>query len=136
MFPAPVALPNSEKVQPYVFVGDEAFRLDIHMMKPYSRSVAKTDERKAIFNYRLSRARRVSENAFALLSQVFRIFYTPINLNPETVDNVIIVICCLHNLLRDAFLEVNNKSYYDFDPNDTIPINNIIALSKRGGMLT
>lgn len=87
MVPVPAALPNSEKVQPYDSIGDEAFPLDIHniMMKPYSRPVAKTDERKNIFNYRLSRARRVSENTFALFS-LLRIFYTLINLNPETVD--------------------------------------------------
>lgn len=39
----------------------------------------------------------------------------------------------MHNLLRDGFLKVNNKSYYDFDSNDTMPINNIIALAKTGG---
>lgn len=78
MFPAPRALPNSDVV--YVIVGDEAFRLHTNMMKPFSRPIARTDNRKAIFNYRLCRARRVSENAFGLLSQIFRIFYTPIAL--------------------------------------------------------
>lgn len=88
------------------------------MMKPYSRPVTKVDNREAIFNYRLSRARRVSENAFGLLSQVFRIFYTPIAIKPETTDNLIVVACCLHNLLRDAYLEKQGNPYYELDPNE------------------
>ncbi|KAK4873257.1 hypothetical protein RN001_015286 [Aquatica leii] len=65
-----------ELILPHVVVGDEAFKLLTHMMKPYIRGDARIDNKKAIFNYRLSRARRVSENSIALLSQVFRIFYT------------------------------------------------------------
>ncbi|KAL4719705.1 hypothetical protein ACJJTC_007894 [Scirpophaga incertulas] len=54
---------------PHFLVGDEAFSLDTFMMKPYARRVAKNDLSKDIFNYRLYHARRVSENAFGLLSQ-------------------------------------------------------------------
>jgi len=88
-FPNDSALPESTKVLPYVIVGDEAFRLHRHIMKPYTRKSATEDPTKAVFNYRLSRARRVSENAFGLLSQVFRIFYQPINLDINTCDDLI-----------------------------------------------
>lgn len=133
MFPSPCKLPNSDIVLPHVFVGDEAFRLHANMMKPFSRPVASADNEKAIFNYRLSRARRVSENAFALLSQVFRIFYTPIAIKPETTDDLIFVACCLHNLLRDAFLESENKPYHELDPTEPPPSTNLIPLAKGGG---
>ncbi|XP_008178252.1 uncharacterized protein LOC103307759 [Acyrthosiphon pisum] len=63
--------------------GDEAFRLEPHMMRMYE---VRDDYEKTVFNYRLSRARRTSENSFGLLSQVFRVFYTPISLKTETVD--------------------------------------------------
>lgn len=53
LFPPPCKLPNLSIVLPHVFIGDEAFRLYTNMMKPYSRSVASVDNRKAIFNYRL-----------------------------------------------------------------------------------
>jgi len=69
-------------------------------MKPYSKKSSREDVSKKTFNYRLSRARRVTENAFGLISQVFRVFYQPINVQTTTCDNLIWVSCCLHNMLR------------------------------------
>lgn len=98
-------LPISNIILPHFLVRDEAFSIDTFMMKPYARRVAKNDWSKETFNYRLYRARRVSGNAFGLLSQVFRIFYTPIGKAPETCIDMILVACCLHNLLRDGLFE-------------------------------
>lgn len=133
MFPPSCTLPNSDIMMPFVLVGDEAFRLETHMMKPFSRPTASADSQKAIFNYRLSRARRVSENSFGLLSQIFRVFYTPIALKPETTDDLIIVACCLHNFLREAHLEAQKSPYYEFDPAELPPSDNFIPLARRGG---
>lgn len=52
------------------------------------------------FNGRLSRARRVVENAFGILSSRFRVFQTPIDIKiVETIDRIIISCCILHNLM-------------------------------------
>lgn len=102
-----------ETVLPYVVEGDEAFKLSTNMMEPFPRKEARADTKNAVFNYRLSRARRVSENSFALLSQVFRVFYTPIAVHPEVTDCLIMTACCLHNMLRDAFLEENGHSGFE-----------------------
>jgi hypothetical protein len=83
---------------PYVFVADDAFALTRHLMKPFSKNNLTKHER--IFNYRLSRARRIVENAFGILAARFRIFHTTINLKPETVENIVLASCCLHNFLR------------------------------------
>jgi hypothetical protein len=82
----------------YVIIGDDAFPLRTHLMKPYSKTGLSHSER--IFNYRLSRARRVVESAFGILLWRFRGFSRPIELKPDTADNVIWVSCCVHNWLR------------------------------------
>ena len=60
----------------HCFVADEAFPLKPDMMKPYQRGERgnKLLEDKLIFNYRLSHARRISENAFRILVQRWRVF--------------------------------------------------------------
>ncbi|CAI6354065.1 unnamed protein product [Macrosiphum euphorbiae] len=82
----------------HVIIGDDAFPLRINLMKPYSKR--KLSNKEVIFNYRLSRARRVVENAFGILVWRFRVFLGPIELQPSTVDKVIWSVCALHNWLR------------------------------------
>ena len=67
-------------------------------MKPYSRR--KLTKRERIFNYCLSRARRISENAFGILAWRFHIFPRPIDPKVETADSIVWVACLLHNWLR------------------------------------
>lgn len=82
----------------FVFLADEAFALHENIMKPYPQRQLTKEKR--IFNYRLSRARRTVENAFGILSNRFRIFLTPINLQVEKIDWVVTASCVLHNYLR------------------------------------
>lgn len=89
---------NSSDVLPYVFIGDEAFALRSDFLKPYPRSTLNRDTR--IFNYRLSRARRVVENTFGIMSSRFRVFETAINLDVKNIEIVVLACCVLHNFLR------------------------------------
>ena len=101
--PAEDKLANSETVLPYVFVGDDAFSLKPYLMKPFPFRNQERDER--VFSYRLSRARRIIENAFGILSSRFRIFHTTINLAPEKVEQIVLAAVVLHNYLRREHME-------------------------------
>ncbi|XP_025085867.1 putative nuclease HARBI1 [Pomacea canaliculata] len=80
--PAPRELAHSHVKMPFVLVGDEAFPLKEHLMKPYPRGLGDHDN---IFNYRLNRVRRVSENAFGILVNRFRLLLNTLNLSPDVV---------------------------------------------------
>lgn len=97
--------PPSDNGMPYVFIGDEAFALQEDFLKPYSFKTL-NDERR-IFNYRLSRARRVVENAFGILVSRFRVLKSQINMQPQKIDDVVLACCALHNFLRR-----NNSATY------------------------
>ncbi|XP_031350806.1 protein ALP1-like [Photinus pyralis] len=84
-----------------VIVGDDAFPLKDYLMKPYSRHGRLSNSEK-VFNYRLSRARRIVENAFGVLAMRFRIFRAHILLNPEKVDDIVKATCAIHNWLRQT----------------------------------
>ena len=80
-------LPGRENPLPYVIVGDEAFPLKTYLLKPYpSRQL---DLSKRIFNYRLSRARRVVENVFGILASRFRVFKSTIDMEPEKAQKIV-----------------------------------------------
>ena len=83
---------------PYVFIGDEAFPLMPNLMKPFPQK--NITRPKKIFNYRLSRARRVVENAFGIMANRFRVLLTPIAVSVENVDGIILACTVLHNFLR------------------------------------
>lgn len=88
---------EQDDTMPFVLVGDSAFPLTTHMMKPFPEK--SVDDRKRIFNYRLSRLRRVSENAFGILASRFRIFHTTIDLHPQIATIVVSATVALHNML-------------------------------------
>ncbi|XP_008181675.1 uncharacterized protein LOC103309008 [Acyrthosiphon pisum] len=96
--PQPNRIRNSDINVPNVFVVDDAFPLTENMMKPF-RQAQLTSVNRKIFNYRLSRARRIIENAFGILVARFRIFHTAINLKPEHIDSVVMACCVLHIFL-------------------------------------
>lgn len=59
--------------------------------------------------------------------------YTPLAINQETSDTLIMTACCLHNLHRDAYLKDDNINYYNYDPLTPKPTTNFLPLSRHGG---
>lgn len=103
--PAAEPLPGRDKPIPYLLVGDDAFALSNNLMKPYSKKSLTGLER--IFNYRLSRGRRIIENAFGILAHRFGVFGRPIRLGPGKTRQITIACCALHN-----FLITRNSNVY------------------------
>lgn len=97
---------------PYYFIGDGAFPLTENIMKPFPGLYSKGEPAR-IFNYRLSRARRVVENVFGIISSVFRVLRKPLLLNPEKSEIIVLAIAHLHNFLRR-----NRNSASIYTPND------------------
>ncbi|XP_048513980.1 protein ALP1-like [Athalia rosae] len=90
-------LPGTDADMPFFLVGDAAFPLKPYLMKPYSGR--ELPDRDAIFNYRLSRARRVIENSFGILSARWRIFRHPICASLENTESIVESAICLHNFI-------------------------------------
>ncbi|KAK2702388.1 hypothetical protein QYM36_019002 [Artemia franciscana] len=96
--PPDAFLPGSTTMFPNFIVGDEAFPLKSYIMRPYPGQYL--DHQKQVFNYRLSRARRIIENCFGILAAKWRIFFTPIHTSLEKVNLIVMSCVCLHNFLR------------------------------------
>ena len=85
---------------PYTFLADGEFSLKVHIMRPYAAgNNIRFNRSEIIFNYRLSRARRVIENSFGILATRFRIFRRPIIADVDNVKNITKAAVALHNFL-------------------------------------
>ena len=105
--PHPMPLPGKTHPIPFMIVADDAFPMKEYILKPYSQ-VGLT-RAKHIYNYRLSRARRIVENRFGILANRFRICMQPIALAPDKVEKLVLVCCSLHNFLR---IRLGSNSVY------------------------
>lgn len=116
-FPPPTPFPGDDRDLPYFLVGDDAFPLRTWLMKPYSIRCM-TDEQR-IFNYRLSRARRVVENAFGIMAHRWRCLLTTLQISPQRARQVVNATLTLHNLLRRRYptLQINDVDQEDVNGN-------------------
>ncbi|XDV36649.1 hypothetical protein PO909_006390 [Leuciscus waleckii] len=67
-------------------------------MRPFPGRTLPPERR--VFNYRLSRARLVVENAFGILSSQWRMYHRLIEVHPEVAEKCVKATCVLHNFMR------------------------------------
>jgi hypothetical protein len=97
-FPTSLPMDDSGETFPYYFVAHEAFPLKVNLMRTCPRRML-TNKRR-IFNYSLSRARKSVEFAFGILNAEFKISEGPTTCKEETVNSIIKASVVLHNFIR------------------------------------
>lgn len=100
--PTPEPLQGRNKTLPHFILGDSAFPLLENVIKPYPGQTHAKGSKERIFNYRLSRARRIVENVFGIMASVFRVLRKPMLIEPDKAQIVVLAIAHLHNFLRQG----------------------------------
>lgn len=130
--PGTSTLPNANIEVPHVIVGDEAFPLKPYLMRPYPGD--NLDDRKRQYNYRLSRARRTSENTFGILTQKFRLYNRRIQVFPKHADYLILATCLLHNFIKKY--DSNTYQYVISAENALTGSGTVRNINPQGGNAT
>ncbi|XP_046550044.1 putative nuclease HARBI1 [Haliotis rubra] len=108
-FPRPVPLPYDDVDTPYFLLRDDAFAVRKYLMKPYSRRGLTDDE--LVFNYRISSARRVVENAFGILANLWQFLLTTLHQGPDVVRRMVEAAVCLHSILRMRYTAIQDSLF-------------------------
>lgn len=101
------ALYENGPTLPYILVGDEAFGTSNYLMTPYRRRCALNQKQK-VFNYHLSRSRRVVESAFGILGAKWRVYRNPMKTSLKVTRKIIQATTCLHNWIITESLKSQN----------------------------
>lgn len=96
-------LPNDDTgpPMPFVFFADKAhtlFALTEHVQWPFGRRNLSIGKR--IYNYWLTRVRRMVECAFSIMTNKCRILHRALDVNLSFCDSVIKACCILHNFVH------------------------------------
>lgn len=125
----PAQLPTFKHTLPYLFVGDEAFRPMVNLMRPYPRKKVTNNYQNKVFNYRLSRARQTVECAFGILASRFHVFQRPFEIKVTTVVDVVKAACALHNYLRrNASVSCENEEDEEIE---SLPTEQLIPVTRN-----
>ncbi|XP_039747675.1 protein ALP1-like [Pararge aegeria] len=132
--PQPRPISNNGIPIPFSFIGDEGFALSQHLQRPYAGK--HLPRKKRIYNYRLTRARRYIECTFGILSNKFKIFNRPINVNVDFATNIVKACCVLHNFIRkrDGYKFDHTLSIVGFQ--DPPASDNLLLIGRRRSELS
>ncbi|XP_049799807.1 uncharacterized protein LOC126235116 [Schistocerca nitens] len=124
--PQQKSLPGANIEVPYVILAGDAFHLEPYIIKPYRD--CQNQKSKQIFNYRLSRGRRVVENTFGILANCFRVLLSTIPVSVGKVELTVQTLCILHNYL----IEEAGTTYLTAADTENTDLCNINNGSWRG----
>lgn len=128
--PCDKELPSSNEKLPYFVIGDKAFPLKNYLLRPYLGPQIYEDEQKKVFNERLSRARKVVEDAFGQITAKFRIYCRRLKALPQNIDPIVMTTCILHNFIKKNAAETQ---IHELPLNSTILPSHIRSFRRQGG---
>ena len=105
----------NEVMVPPLIVGDSAFPLCTWLMKPFTNAVLTPQQRN--FNYRLSRARMVTEGAYGQLKGRWRVLLRKCESARDQVRTTTLACLVLHNVCIDQGDTISRKLDLTIDPN-------------------
>ena len=102
-------------------------------MRPFpGRGISKEQQ---IFNYRLSRARRIVENAFGILAARWRVYHSKIAILPERVNSIVKATCALHNFLQTQTTPAQvNSLIREIGEDNNAVLQNVPGMGNRAGV--
>ena len=114
-------IPNMSKkesgadISPLI-LGDSAFPFKTWLMKPFTNAVL--SDAQSYFNYRLSRARMVTEGAYGRLKGRWRVLIRKCESKKDTTKKMTLACLVLHNLCIDLDDSVSNQWTEEFEKNN------------------
>ncbi|KAH7945967.1 hypothetical protein HPB49_018282 [Dermacentor silvarum] len=131
-FKSPASEIEGTRVGPIILC-DQAFPLTPNLLKPFANAVAGT--REGIFNYQLSKTRRIVENAFGRLKARFRFTSKRMECKLRTAKQAIRSACVLHNIceaLKDPIEQQWEQELHDFNQHYPQPVHSTETVSGEG----
>ena len=102
-------------IVPPVIVGDSAFPLCTWLMKPFTNAILSPEQRN--FNYRLSRARMVTEGVYGQLKGRWRVLLRKCESSRDQVRTATLACVVLHNTCINRGDSISKKLDLTVDPN-------------------
>lgn len=107
--PPSQVLPGTDIDVPTVTISDDAFQLSKRNMKPFpNRNLS---EEQILFNYMLSRNRRVVECAFGIVARTWQVLFSKIWRDPLKATQIVLALVALHNFVRED--NIRRRTNYD-----------------------
>lgn len=125
--PPPQPLPGMNILVPYVILGDEAFALHEHLMKPYPRNQSVADKLKqSIIIIDFPELAGQLKTPLALFVHFFEYFFSQLlRIRKPCTDKLIMCACILYNLLREANIlptSTNSAEKYSLPTENLLPL--------------
>lgn len=110
----PIAKDLNGTIVPPLILGDSAFPFQSWLKKPFTNAVLTPQQH--YFNYRLSRARMVTEGAYGQLKGRWRVLMRKCESPPETARMTTLACIILHNICIERGDTISKKLDLSIDP--------------------